>query len=158
LARVVSLSVTLMVVWLLWSGHYTALLVGLGTLSCLFVAYLARRMYLADPEGHPVHLLGRGLVFSPWLIWAVIKSNLEVARLILRPHLEVSPRIVRVRATQSTDLGRAVYANSITLTPGTVTVDIEGDILTVHALTEAAEADLLSGEMDRRVTTMEGGA
>lgn len=155
MAHTLSLNLSMMVVWLLWSGHYTGMLIGLGVLSSVLVAYLARRMYLADPEGHPIHLAGRGLLYSPWLIWSVVKSNLEVARLILSPGMKIRPRIVRVRATQVTDLARAVYANSITLTPGTVTVDVEGDCITVHALTEAAAADLATGAMDRRVTQME---
>ncbi|MFH1566672.1 MAG: Na+/H+ antiporter subunit E [Gemmatimonadota bacterium] len=156
MAHTISLGVSMMVVWLLWSGHYDGLMVGLGVLSAAGSAFLARRMYLADPEGHPVHLVGRGLRYAPWLVWSVVKSNLDVARRILSPGLPISPRIVQVRATQRTDLGRAVLANSITITPGTVTVDLEGSLLTVHALTEAAAQDLLTGEMDRRVTAMEG--
>ena len=151
-----SLSLTMMVVWLFWSGHYTGLLIGLGAVSSVLVACLARHMSLADPEGHPIHLAGGGLLYSPWLIWAVIKSSLEVTRLILSRDMKIHPCIMQVHATQTTDLARAVYANSITLTPGTVTVDIEGDCITVHALTEAAAADLATGDMDRRVTRMEG--
>jgi multicomponent Na+:H+ antiporter subunit E len=151
-----SFSLSLMTVWLLWSGHYTALLVGLGVVSCLAVTLLARRMLLADPEGHAIHLAWRTLLYLPWLAWVVTKSNIEVALLILSPSMKIKPRIVRVRATQHTDVGRVVYANSITLTPGTVTVDVEGDLLSVHALTDAAAEELKTGGMDRRVTRMEG--
>ncbi|MFH1568776.1 MAG: Na+/H+ antiporter subunit E [Gemmatimonadota bacterium] len=153
-----SLGLSMAAAWLLWSGYYTPLLLSCGAASCLLVVWLARRMSIADPEGHPIHLLGRGLVYAPWLIWSVVRSNVDVAFRILSPSLPISPRILRVRASQKTDLGRAVYANSITLAPGTVAVDLEGDVVTVHALTAESAAELRSGSMDRKVTAMEGEA
>ena len=81
---------------------------------------------------------------------------MDVALRILNPRLPIDPRLVRVRAGQGDDVGRVIYANSITLTPGTVTIDEQGDMLTVHALTTAAADGLLTGEMDRRVTRLEG--
>ena len=83
---------------------------------------------------------------------------MDVALRILNPGLPISPRLVRVRAGQRTDVGRVLYANSITLTPGTVTIDTEGDTITVHALTAEAAAGVESGEMDRRASRAEGGA
>ena len=145
-----------MAVWLLWSGHYTTLLIAFGAGSSLFVVLIARRMCLTDAEGHPVHLLLRLTTYVPWLIWAIVKSNIDIAVRILNPRLPISPRIIKVKASQKTDLGRVIYANSITLTPGTVTVDVEGDELTVHALTRGTAEDLETGDMDRRVTGTEG--
>ena len=113
-------------------------------------------MQVADSEGHPIHLLWSTIRYSPWLIWAIVKANLDVTRRILHPSLPISPTMVDVRATQKSALGQVVYANSITLTPGTVTVDMVDGILSVHALSREGASDLASGAMDRRVTAIEG--
>ena len=151
----VSLSLVLYGTWLLWSGHYTPLLLSFGVLSCVVVVAIARRMRIVDQEGAPVELPLRVLSYLPWLLWEIVKSNVDVARRILTPGLPISPRLIKIKAGQRSDIGRVIYANSITLTPGTVTVGVEGDELTVHALTEEAASSLQTGEMDRRVTRVE---
>ena len=157
MGRSASLAVTMIAIWLLWSGHYTPMIISFGVLSCLLVVFIARRMYLADPEGHPIHLLPRLLLYIPWLSWAVFRANLDVALRILKPGLPISPRMVKVKAGQKTHLGMVAYANSITLTPGTVSVDLlEDGEITVHALTREAAEDLQTGVMDRRVVRLEG--
>ncbi len=138
------------------SGALSSGVLSLGVLSCLVVVAIARRMNVVDHEGVPIELPLRALAYLPWLLWEIAKSNVAVARLILSPSLPISPRMVKVQAGQRHDIGRVIYANSITLTPGTVTVGVEGDKLTVHALTEEAAESLESGEMDRRVTRAEG--
>ena len=157
MGRSVSLAVSMMAIWLLWSGHYTSLIITFGALSCLFVVFIARRMHLADPEGHPIHLLPRLLLYIPWLSWAILRANMDVALRILKPGLPISPRMIKVKASQKTHLGMVAYANSITLTPGTVSVDLREDgEITVHALTLEAAEDLQAGVMDRRVVRLEG--
>ena len=151
----VSLSLVLFGVWLLWSGHYTPLLLFFGVLSCGVVVAIARRMGIVDQEGAPVELPLRALSYLPWLLWEIVKSNVDIARRILTPSLPVNPRLIKIKAGQRTDIGRVIYANSITLTPGTVTVGVEGDELTIHALTEEAADSLQTGEMNRRVTRLE---
>ena len=141
-------------VWLLWSGIYQPLLLILGAASCIFVVLICRLMGLLDEEGVPIHVLPRLITYIPWLVLAIVKSNIDVALRILNPRLPISPRMVRVKAGQKTDLGRVIYANSITLTPGTVTCAVDGDELIVHALTREAADDLMSGDMDRRVTRL----
>ncbi len=155
MGRLLSLIIISFGTWLLWSGIYQPLTVGFGVASCLFTAWLAARMGIIDEEGNPVHLIPGLILYVPWLVWAIIKSNIDVAARILRPGLPISPRVFKVKCSQQNDLGRVVYANSITLTPGTVTIDVEGDELTVHALTAEAEADLLTGDMDSRVTRLQ---
>lgn len=152
----VALGMTLFGVWLLWSGHYNPLLISFGAVSCLLVVLLSWRMDIVDEEAAPVQLGLRPFIFyAPWLAWRIFLANIDVARLILDPQLPVSPVIVRVKVSQKGDLGRVIYANSITLTPGTVSVDMMGDVITVHALTtKLAESDQ-SGDMDRRVTQLE---
>lgn len=146
------------VIWLLLSGHYTlehTLVLATGVLSCGFVVYLAGRLSIVDEEGHPIHLVWGLVFYIPWLLWAIVKANIDVAKRILNPRLPIAPRIVRVNGTQKTDLCRVIFANSITLTPGTVSLDLDEEDILVHALTEEAADDVQSGDMDHRVTTLE---
>lgn len=152
---VASLLAVLGAVWLGLSGHFESLLLGLGLLSCVAVAALARRMRLVDAEGAPIQLGLRALAYTPWLLWQILRANVDVALRILRPGLPIDPRVIRVKTSQRSDVARVVYANSITLTPGTVSLRVEGGEIEVHALTAEAAADLRSGRMDRRVSWME---
>ncbi|MBX6323080.1 MAG: Na+/H+ antiporter subunit E [Rhodospirillaceae bacterium] len=155
--RKASHTLTLAALWMLLSFDHEPLLLALGLASTLLVAALTARMGLSDAEGHPVHLLTGGLRYWPWLLLEIAKSNLAVARSIIDPRLRISPRIVTVPTSQRTDLGRVVYANSITLTPGTVSILVDRDTITVHALTVEGAEGLAAGDMDRRVTRMEAG-
>ncbi len=146
----------LLAVWLLLSGHYTPTLITYGVLSCLAVVLLVGHLGILDEEALPAHLGIRPLLYLPWLLKEIVVSNLAVARVILTPSLPIRPRILRVDASQKTDVGRVTYANSITLTPGTVTLDVRDGKLLVHALTTDSAEGLLSGEMDRRVARLEG--
>ena len=154
--RTLSLFVLLFLTWLLLSGIYTGLLLGLGALSCLVVVAVCRRMRIIDPEGHPNHLIPGLLRYMPWLLWAIVKANIDVARRIVHPRLPMSPRVIQVETSQKTHLGQVIYANSITLTPGTVAVETDEGTIDVHALTREAAEDVRSGTMDSRVTDMEG--
>jgi multicomponent Na+:H+ antiporter subunit E len=156
LSHAISVAVVLYGLWLLLSGHYVPLLLSLGVLSVLVVLFIATRMDVVDKEGQPVHLGPKALLYWSWLAWEIIKANLAVTRHILRPRLSISPTVVRVKATQTSELGKVIYANSITLTPGTVSIDIDGPYISVHALTRDFAADLRSGDMDRRVTDFVG--
>ena len=145
--------------WLLLSGHYTPLLISLGVGATALVVYIAMRMDVVDQEGVPLHLGGRLWLYLPWLFKEILVSNIEVARIILDPKLPISPTMVRFRGSQKTDLGRAIYANSITLTPGTITTGVDGSELEVHSLThiDLAHRELEEDEMDRRCTWVEQG-
>ncbi len=150
-----SLGLVLFGLWLLLSGFFTALLLGLGVASFIAIVWIAHRMDVIDHEGHPIHLTARAFLYWPWLLKEIIFANIAVARVIVARKMPIQPAVIEVTATQKTELGHVIYANSITLTPGTVTIDIDNDNLTVHALTRVAANDLNSGEMDRRVTNME---
>lgn len=156
MVRVVSLFVVLAVVWLLLSGHTDPLLLTLGGLSCALVTWIAHRMEVVDHEGHPVHIGWRAPVYWLWLGWEIVKANLDVARRILDPRLPISPTVSRVHASQKSDLGRVTYANSITLTPGTVSLSVSEDEIEVHALSREAAEALAEGAMDRQVSRFEG--
>lgn len=154
----VSLALALAAVWLLLSGHLDFLLLALGLVSVIAVVLISRRMDVIDHEGQPVHLGWRIVAYWPWLGWEIIKANWDVARLILDPKLPISPVITSIKATQKSDLGQVIFANSITLTPGTVSVRLLPGEIIVHAISEDGAADLETGRMDRKVTAMEGGA
>jgi len=143
-------------VWLLWSGHYVPLLITIGGVSSVGVVLLVRRMKIVDGESVPLEITVRAILYTPWLAWQIVKSNLDVARRILSPSLPIHPEVIRIPAGQRTDLGRVIYANSITLTPGTVSIAIRGAEITVHALTRGAARGVEDGEMDRRVCRVEG--
>ena len=155
--RAVSLAVALFGFWLLLSGHYTVFLTTLGALSTLLCVWVGLRMRVVDVEGHPVQLLLGAVTYFPWLIWEIAKSTWYVIGVVLRGPSAISPNLIKVKASQASQVGINVYGNSITLTPGTITVDVEGDELTVHALTQSTADDLLDGTMDRRVARMERG-
>jgi len=144
-----------MAVWLFLSGHYGLWLIALGVLSSLFTVLLARRMGIVDSEGLPLNLIPGLLRYLPWLCWIVIRSNLDVAGRILHPRLPITPTVVRVPAEQQTAAGRTTYANSITLTPGTISLELTDDEIEVHVLSTDALDDLIDGKMARRVTAME---
>ena len=157
MVRGLSLTVALAVLWLLFSGHYDAWFLVLGTVSVFLSVYLASRMQVIDHEGAPHHITVAAAAYMPWLMWEIIKSNVGVARIIMTPSLPISPRTFRVKSSQRTAVGQVVYANSITLTPGTVTIDVVGSDFEIHALTSASAEEIRAGRMDRRVARMEGG-
>lgn len=143
-------------VWLLWSGHTEPLLLILGLLSCAGTSWLTVLMYRRS-DVTPTYDLGiRPLAYVPWLTWEIVKSNIAVAKVVLSPKLAIQPRLIRVPSSQRGEVGQAIFANSITLTPGTITLDLRHGEALVHALTDEAAEGLLEGEMDRRVTALEG--
>lgn len=153
----ISLGAALAILWLLLSGYFEPLLLSLGLASVILTVWIAHRMDVVDHEGHPVHLGLRAPMYFPWLIKEITVSNWETAKIILSPNMKIEPHIFKTRSTQLSDVGRTTYANSITLTPGTVTMTMEEDgIFEVHALNRSFREGVETGEMDRRCTAMEG--
>lgn len=151
-----SLGLVLFGTWLLFSGIFTPLLISLGALSCLAVVAIAYRMDVIDREGHPIHLGWRAISYWMWLGVEIVKSNLDIAKRILDPKMPIDPVLVTLETSQDSVLGQVTYANSITLTPGTVSIRINDDTILVHAIAPSLAEDLQSGAMDRRVTAMDG--
>jgi len=143
--------------WLLLSGYFTAFLLGAGAGCALAVLLLARRMRVVDHEGHPVQLAWRAFFgYWPWLAREILRSALDVSRRILDPRLPISPALARFAPSQRSDLGLVIHANSITLTPGIVSIEVAPGEFLVHALTAEGAAGLAGSEMDRRVAALEG--
>ena len=140
-------------IWLLLSGHYDPLLLSLGLLSCALCLYVTWKANFIDNEGLPLHLLVRLPVYTIWLFKEIIKANIDTAKIIILNN--PNPQNFRVKSTQKTEAGKVMYANSITLTPGTVTTQLDEDVLEVHALTAKMAEDVKSGQMDKMVTWLE---
>lgn len=153
---IAGLGLSLFVLWLVLSGHYNLLLLSLGALSVVLVVVLAMRMGVVDAELWPLHLNVKALFgYWCWLFREIVIANLYVCRLILSPKMGLYPQVFALRNSQQTDLARVIFANSITLTPGTVALDVDGDITEVHAITGQSAVALLDGSMDARISMLE---
>lgn len=148
---------TLVCLWLLLSGLFKIQLIILGVLSVALIVYLAKRMRVLEHRGQPLYFKFRHILgYWRWLMYQIVLSNIDVTKRVWSVDLNIKPTLRRVSATPNTELGRVIYANSITLTPGTtaITFTPENDIL-VHALHEDSLLELEAGEMAARVRDIE---
>lgn len=143
-------------VWLLLSGFFTPFFLGLAAVCCALVMIIVARMDRVDGDPLSWSLNVRFLVYIPWLARQILSANIDVMRLVLRRDMAIDPQLEWVPAGQKSDLGTAIYANSITLTPGTISTSVETGRILVHALTRQGIAELRAGAMDARVRDMEG--
>ena len=156
--RIVLIAATLFIYWLALSGHYDWWLVAFGAvLSVLVVAFCIGKQ-ITDPEGFPFELVPRGLIYWPWLLWQILLSGLRVTRLILSPSLPITPTLVKVNARQDSSVGLVTYANSITLTPGTISIEASerGHCIWVHAIERAGAEGFENDEMNAQVAWFDG--
>ena len=150
----ISLAVTLSLLWLGISGVYKPLLLVLGSGAVLFVVWMSRRMEVVGVEHNPILYSWRLPIYWIWLLKEIVKSNIEVARAALQPE-RVRPSIFFVPMKLGSAVGKVTYANSITLTPGTVTLLLEDERVEVHALLESTAAGARSGQMQRKIAWLE---
>jgi multicomponent Na+:H+ antiporter subunit E len=148
-----ALLIPLIAAWLLWSGIYKPLLLGLGLFSVALTIYVKYRMEFFQTEVFTLRF-GRLIGYWLWLAKEVFKSSLDVARIIVTPSLPISPQVMTIKASCENPVDQATLANSITLTPGTLALDVYKGEITVHALTEAGANELRKGEMDRRILAL----
>ncbi len=142
------------------SGQVTnSFLMIAGVVCCLGITLLCRRLGIVDDEGVPYQYWWRTIVYLPWLIKEIFKSNIDVLKIVWKPGpMPIAPHMVKVPHSLRTTYGLVTYANSITLTPGTVTVEIGDDAFLVHCLAPAFSEGLLSGDMEARCKWVEGEA
>ena len=159
-----SLSVVLVAVWLGWSGIYQPLLLSFGVASILISVYVTASLESLDNEGQPIQWTVKMFWYLPWLLKEIIVANIDVMKRVVNPSLSqpeanvISPTWVKVAASQQSRLGLTLFANSITLTPGTVSVDSGDGYIWVHALSKEGAESLLGddgGEMGRMASKME---
>ena len=144
--------------WLVLSGKFDAMHVGMGGVCCLLLSYLCADLLFQDSNTSTVQRLRQLVKFTTylgWLFWQIILANFHVFRVAFSPRMEklLSPRMVTFETQLKKELSRFVLANSITLTPGTVTVRVEGSRFLVHALNETAARDL-PGSMEQRIANI----
>ena len=137
--------------WLLLSGKLDPFHIGVGVAAVLFLLWQAAGLQPLEAGGAPRLRIGRLLLYSAWLGGQMVLSAVYVARVIIHPRRHLNPRLVEMRVDQPSLVSRVLLANSITLTPGTLTVDLDRDRYIVHALTARTAAELLAGGMARRV-------
>jgi multicomponent Na+:H+ antiporter subunit E len=154
IARMLALLIPLIAAWLLWSGIYKPLLLALGVFSCVLTVYIKHRMQYFETEMFALRFGRRLLGYWLWLSKEVVKSSIDVARIVLSPRLPISPEVVTIKSSSQRPVDQAILANSITLTPGTLALDVYKGEITVHALTRAGADELRKGEMDRRVAEL----
>lgn len=128
----------------------------LGVLSCLFVTVLAIQLKIYSTQHHRLKINLRLPLYIPWLLKEIIKSNIHVARCILSAKLPIQPQTLRIKPSQKTNAALAVHANSITLTPATISVEISEHEIFVHALTDISAQGIMAGEIDQQVSKLEG--
>jgi len=151
---------TLLVVWFLLSGKFDFFHISLGIISCLIVTVLSGEQLLPPQKIRPlVKVWRRFLRYLPWLVFQIFLANLHVMYLVFHPRMMdlIDPRIIRFKSKFSDEMSLFIFANSITLTPGTITVyvSIDGDYA-VHAIDKQC-AQSLPGEMEKRVAQIVGG-
>lgn len=155
-SAVLLLLLILAVSWVLWSGLYKPMVLGLGAVSCILSAYMAHRMGFFRDQA-VISLLPRLPAYWWWLLREIVASSIEVARLILQPSLPISPTVVTLQAKPESPVGQAILGNSITLSPGTVTLDVHEGQLLVHCITSESARALLDGEVNQRAAQLERG-
>jgi len=143
--------------WVLLSGHFDVIHLTWGFVAVTLISAVSARHLFGDGPLRPgAGRVVRLFLYVPWLLWQIVLANVDVFLRVVgvRP---VAPRMVRFRPSLETEFGRTAFANSITLTPGTVTVEVEDDgAFLVHAIAPEAEDALLAGEMEKRVRGVEG--
>ena len=150
------IAILLFIFWLTLSGYYSVLTIGLGIASVALVIYLSTRMRVIGTGEHRPTLYLKLPVYAVWLIWQIILSNLQVAYSIMHPRLPIKPQYLKVKLVGKHPLLHLIHANSITLTPGTISADIEDGFIHVHALSDANVRDLLDGKMTEKIRWLQG--
>ena len=154
--RPLSTVTALFVFWLLLSGIFVPFLIAAGFGSALAVVLFARRLDRVAAMQHAPGLRKLALLaYAPWLIKEIMIAAWDVSKRILDPRLPISPTLVEFVPAQKSEVGLVIHANSITLTPGTISVEVEAGRFLVHALTAEGGAALAGSAMDRRCAALE---
>ena len=154
--RIVLTSIIFAALWLLWSGIYKPLLVTFGGFSIFVVVLILWKMNKVD--SYRLHFPFKPLKLLAYLFWLlgeIIKANITVSKIILSPNMSIRQNLFSVPYSQKSDVAQTIFANSITLTPGTISVETENESFLVHALCyKPTDVDALS-DMDKRITATE---
>lgn len=144
----------LFVHWLIWSGMFDSFHVSLGVVSCAIVTFMSHDLLFGTGKFSSWHMsvFFRFFGYIPWLLYQIILSNIHVAYLVLHPKMLIEPSMITFETKLKKDISIVTFANSITLTPGTITIDIkDGKYFVIHCISRKVIDDLLSGEMERKI-------
>lgn len=165
LRHLVPLALALMTLWIVLSGEIDWFHLTAGMLSALAITFGTNRLLMLPPAIGPAslhpfaaHPWRRLITYVPWLFWQIVISSVQIAYVVMHPKLPIAPCMLSFQVKLPHALARLTLANSITLTPGTVTVDVQGDEFLVHALTKTSSQGLLpttgQGDIQRRVASL----
>lgn len=144
----------LMGLWMLLSGKLEAFHLGVGVATIAFVFWQATVLPPLETSGAAQLRFLRLVPYAGWLMWQMLLSAIYVARVVIRPEQHLDPQLVEFKSAQPTLFSGVILANSITLTPGTLTIDLQENRFVVHALTSKTARDVLDGDMARRVARL----
>ncbi|MBE0446924.1 MAG: Na+/H+ antiporter subunit E [Actinobacteria bacterium] len=150
-------AIIMFIFWMLLSGHFTFILVLSGIASSLLVAYLSHDLLIGEGDIKlNIARIYRFIKYLPWLLWQIALANLDLVYRTLHPKMPIDPVVIGFKNEYKTDMGVVTLANSITLTPGTVTIEANNNEFIVHAIAKGPAESLLAGEMQERVKRIEG--
>jgi len=141
-------AIVLFVFWVLLSGSFEWIHLGLGLIISIFVAW--------NNSGHSrfiptFRLWFRVILYLPWLFYKIVQSSLHLSKLILHPALPIDPQLISVESKLNHQAAVVLFGNSLTLTPGTITVEVDKNKLTFHALDKALGDDVASKQMESKI-------
>ena len=143
--------------WICLSGEFSFILLLTGIISSLLVSYISHDLLIGNGDMKLGFIRTiRFIKFLPWLLWQIVLANIDLAIRTLHPKMPINPMLINFKNNLKTDLGMVILANSITLTPGTVTIDVNENDFFIHVISEKAAQSLISGEMQARVKKIEG--
>jgi len=150
--------------WIVLSGRFQAKYLIIGAVCTAAITFLTRDLMRPDgvaasPNVEPHSIIagvGRFVLYIFWLLWSIVQSNLEVAYIVLQPKMPIQPGLLSLRTKLRNRTGHIILANSITLTPGTITVDFEDGVYSVHALAPGAAQSLLDAKMQSKLERIFG--
>ena len=148
-----------MVFWLIMSGHYDIMHISFGIFSVLLVLLISYpiRKHLFSLGEHSTALklnLGRLVYYIPWLLWQIVVASLQVAYVVLHPKCPVDPALLRFKTRLGNSSSKVILGNSITLTPGTITLDIQRDEFLVHSLMDISSTGIIDGTLPGEVAKL----
>ena len=151
--RLIATFIILFIFWMVMAGKFDLFHAALGVISCLIVTFLSGDLLFKETRKGRGKEVVRFIAYIPWLIYQIILANFHIARLALSPKMSelINPQLIKFKSNLKSDISKVTFGNSITLTPGTITADIQGDEFLVHGLDQSVVDDLMSGEMEQRV-------
>jgi multicomponent Na+:H+ antiporter subunit E len=148
-----------MVLWLLLSGIYDLLHISFGVFSVMLVTFLnyplRKRLFFLEEHSEALKLsLPRLIFYIPWLLWQIVIASLQVACVVLHPRCPIDPALLRFKTRLGNTSAKVILGNSITLTPGTITLDITDDEFLVHGLMDISSTGIIDGTLPNQVAKL----